>query len=78
MYVKIPAISAGDRMTGTAIMTWFIPLFIIEEMKFQLEVSENKDVPFFPTQGHRSTEFYPRLNLLQGYFQSLYSIMLEP
>lgn len=58
LYVKISAISAGDRITDTAMTTWFVA-FITEGVKFQVEVSENKDVSFyFPIQGHRSTEFF--------------------
>jgi hypothetical protein len=40
---------------------WLFPTFLVEgNAKFQLEVSENKDVFFFPIQVHGSLEIYPR------------------
>jgi hypothetical protein len=37
------------------------PTFLVEgNAKFQLEVSENKDVIFFPIQVHGPFEIYPR------------------
>ncbi|XP_019479034.1 PREDICTED: N-acylethanolamine-hydrolyzing acid amidase [Hipposideros armiger] len=49
MYVKISAISAGDRVTDPAMTMCLLHAFITEGVKFQLEFSENKDIAFTGT-----------------------------
>lgn len=41
-------------------LNYLLPIFIIDwKYEFQLEVSKNKIVIFFPIQVHRTPEIYP-------------------
>lgn len=51
MNVKTSMLSPGDRIPGTAVTHESWHAFIMEGVTFQLEVSENKDAPFFTHPG---------------------------
>lgn len=51
MNIKTSVLSPGDRIPGTAVTHESWRAFITEGVTFQLEVSENKDAPFFTHPG---------------------------
>lgn len=76
--MKIPVISIVENIRGTASTSGLLPTFIIGDVKFLLEVSENKEV-IFSFQVHRIPELEPLLcNLGKPLASVSFSLLISP